>query len=249
MSGKRDLYSKRFGQVLLIDRDVAESEISALELSEGDHVLEIGPGTGVLTDIILGNSVNLTCVESDHRFVEALMGRYQEEVKAGKLRVVKGDFLDFQELNWDKIVGNVPYHISSQIIFRLPDFKFDKAVLMVQKDFADRMIATPGSSNYSRLSVNCAYWFEVHAILGVGRESFSPVPEVDSTVITIRKKSGVNPSEAKELDDTLKELFSKRRKKIGTVYRNCPDELRDKRPDQLTLEDFILLTKSRNLRT
>lgn len=250
MNTDEGLYNRRFGQVLLTNRQIAEFEVEALNLSPGENVIEIGPGKGALTEIILRHGVNITCIEPDHRFVEFISSRFKEYTENGKLNMVKGNFLE-QEIKGGgvKIIGNIPYHISSSIVFRLSEIEFDLAVLMVQKDFALRMIAEPGSAQYSRLSVNCAYWFDVELLKVVGKENFEPEPKVDSAVITLKRKEIESDVDPHELDIVLKTLFSKRRKKVGTVYKNCPSDFKDKRPEELTLHEFISLTKSLSFQT
>lgn len=243
---RRKLFSKRFGQVLLANPAIAEFEIHELDVFPGARVLEIGGGEGALTELLLERDVQLDCVEPDGRFAELLLSRFQRYSNAGMFNVIRKSFLDMQPGEYDRIIGNIPYHISSGIVFMLPEYRFHHAILMVQKDFAERMVAAPGEEEYSRLSVNCFFQFETRILKIVGRENFTPVPKVDSAVIKLTPKN-INPGVEKEvLDDLLVRLFSNRRKKVGTVVKECPEALKDKRPEELTPGDFISVAKSLN---
>lgn len=244
MSSPRKLFPKRFGQVLLKNHKIAEFEVEALKLSPGMSVLEIGPGEGFLTDHLLTKGIRLTCVEPDGKFVEFLESRFSSNVESGDLKILKENFLDLKAEAYDRIIGNIPYHISSKVVFRLWDFEFTSCVLMVQKDFAERMAAKPGTGQYSRLSVNCAFRYDVQLLRTVGKDNFNPVPKVDSAVVQISKKKESYEIKAEELDEVLVKLFSNRRKKIGSVIKNCPESLKDKRPEELSLEDFIAVSQS-----
>lgn len=246
MRTSRRLFPKRFGQVLLINTGIAEFEVRALDVYPGCRILEIGGGEGVLTELLLEKDVILDCVEPDGKFAQFLTERFQKYKEVGRFRVIKRSFLDMEPSKYDRIIGNIPYHISSEIIFKLSDYRFEKAILMVQKDFAERMVALPGDSNYSRLSVNCSYRFETRMLKTVDRSNFSPVPKVDSAVVQLspRKiKIGIDPV---LLDRVLVKLFSNRRKKVGTVIKECPENFKDKRPEELTLDEFISVAKSLN---
>lgn len=248
MRTDRRLFSKRFGQVLLKNVSIAEFEVRSLDVFPDCRVLEIGGGEGVLTELLLEKDVNLDCVEPDGRFVEFLSQRFSKYLEIGRLRIIKRSFLDIEPGKYDRIIGNIPYHISSDIIFSLSRFEFEHAVLMVQKDFAERMIALPGQEGYSRLSVNCSYRFDTKIVRIVSRDDFNPVPKVDSAVIILKPKRVELGIEPKLLDDILVKLFSNRRKMVGTVIKECPEGLKEKRPGELTLDDFISVAKSLNRR-
>lgn len=243
MTQGRKYYSKRFGQVMLRNPGIASFEVRLLDLTPGMSVLEIGGGQGILTGRILESGVNLVCVEPDGKFAESLRIRFREYVASGKLKVLKEDFLQMDSGEYDRIIGNIPYHISSQILFRLSDFTFTRCVLMVQREFAERMVAEPGSGVYGRLSVNCAFRFTVHIKRKVGKNNFTPVPEVDSAIVELTPRDIREDIDPEILDNVLVKLFSNRRKKVGTVIKECPDEFKDKRPEELSLDDFISVAR------
>lgn len=210
-------YSKRFGQVFLTDRNIAKLEASLLDLPAGSGILEIGPGEGMLTRYLLNNGYVVTAVESDHRFVESLQTDLKAEIDSGKLNVVKSDFLKYGPADFQGVTGNVPYHISSEILFHLDNFSFAIAVMMFQKEFARRMIAFPGSSDYSRLSVNVQLRYNVESVRVVPRSCFSPRPEVDSMIIRLKPLKRLDTKSLREADCVFRILFSNRRKKISSI--------------------------------
>jgi len=231
-------FPKKFGQVFLRDKNIAAKEIRLLAIKDGDDVLEIGPGDGILTDILLSYPVKLTAVEPDHRFYESLAIKYAEYIDTGKFRILKESFLDIQPANYSHIIGNIPYNISSQILFHLLDFNFESAVMMVQKEFALRLVAKPGTKDYSRLSVNAGLRSNIKIISSVNRQVFSPVPGVDSSIIEIRKKP--YDIDIKNFDAFLIKIFTMRRKKLSTIL-NYNGPFSEKRPGELTIDQLIMV--------
>ena len=231
-------FPKKFGQVFLRDKNIAAKEVRALSIADGDQILEIGPGDGILTDILLSYPVKLTAVEPDHRFYEALKIRYSELINSGKFIINKESFLDIPPARYNHIIGNIPYNISSQILFHLLDFDFDSAIMMVQKEFALRLIAKPGTKDYSRLTVNAGIRSDIKIISSVNRQVFSPVPAVDSSIIEIRKKTC--EVDIKKFDAFLIKIFTMRRKKLSTTLSyNGP--LSEKRPGDLTIDELLMV--------
>ncbi|HDJ99682.1 MAG TPA: methyltransferase domain-containing protein, partial [Firmicutes bacterium] len=141
---------RKLGQHLLIDRKIAEREVNYASISKEDVILEVGPGKGILTLILAERAKEVVAVEVDHRFVNFLKGIIPDNV-----RIIHGDILkiDLESINFNKVVANLPFSISSPFTFRLLDSSFSKAILIYQKHFAKRMVAKPGSKEYSRLSV------------------------------------------------------------------------------------------------
>jgi 16S rRNA (adenine1518-N6/adenine1519-N6)-dimethyltransferase len=177
---------KQLGQHLLIDRGALKKEAQLISC-DGKTVLEIGPGDGRLTrGVLVAGAAHITAVEKDRLMVSALNRQFHAN---RKVTVVHGDFLEFAPGAYDRIIGNIPYYISSQIIFRLLEFEFGYCILCVQKEFASRLLAKPGGRNYGRLSASAGHYFEIEKLLDVPRVSFAPIPRVDSTVIGLRKRN------------------------------------------------------------
>jgi len=198
----------RLSQNFLIDDRVAERQIKYAELNDRDIVLEIGPGNGVLTKKI-AKIAKVIAIEIDKKLAEKLEGLENVEVINGDAMEV-----DFSSLPFNKVVSNIPYHISSPLTFKLLENKFDFGILMYQKEFAERMVALPGNKKYSRLSVMTYYRANCTILEHVPRTAFFPVPKVDSCIIKIipiGKRFEVN----EELfEKVVSALFSHRRKKI-----------------------------------
>ncbi len=229
-------FGKKYGQVFLSDKNIAAKEIRELDIQEGEKILEIGPGHGILTETLLKNNIFLTAVEPDHRFFDELSERYSKNILDGKFKIVKDSFLNIENDHYDKIIGNIPYNLSSKIIFKILDFDFDMAVIMVQKEFAKRLVAKPGSKDYSRLTVNANVRSDVRLSFTVSRRSFFPPPDVDSAVVAIVKKK--YDIDIIEFDKFLIDMFSKRRKKISTIIKNYSGPLKDKRPYELNIKEL-----------
>lgn len=175
--------NKRLGQHFLNSPHILEFEAKAAGIS-GKSALEIGGGDGRLTERLLSkNPKSLTVIEKDPRWAGVLRERF-----GTRIRLVEGDFLDSGE-DADVIVGNIPYYISSPIIFSIAKKRASRALLMVQLEFAERMAAKPNSPEYGRLSVTSQLLFNVRLLKKVGKGAFSPPPEVDSAIILLEKKA------------------------------------------------------------
>ncbi len=235
MSGN---FSKKYGQVFLTDKNLAAKEVRLLGIEPGDTILEIGPGHGILTGILLEEPVNLTAIEPDHRFYESLKINYHGQILSGKFNIIKESFLDTEPSYFDHIIGNIPYNISSPILFKILDFTFKSSILMVQKEFARRLVARPGTKEYSRITINASVRSTINILFNVTRKVFSPIPDVDSAVISIRKKD-VNLDLA-GFDKFIAKIFSMRRKKLSTIL-NYNGPLSEKRPEELDLSQLLTL--------
>lgn len=235
----RTSFSKKFGQVFLHDRNIARQEVDLLDVRPGIRILEIGPGPGILTDIMLERGAIVTAIEPDHVQYENLAVRFSSQIEEGKLILIKDDFLKVNPLPYDRIIGNIPYNISSPILFRLFEYDFEKAVLMVQKEFAMRLVAKEGTPDYSRLTVNAQVRFNVQYIRTVPRTCFVPVPKVDSAVVKLEKKEFTESFPIEFLDSILTKLFSMRRKKIKNILPEVPEEFSGSRPEDLSIKEII----------
>lgn len=176
---------KRFGQNFLTSGHVVDRILAAADLSAEDRVVEIGPGLGALTDRMLAGGVHLLAIEIDDALAEQLSRR-----DAPRLTVETGDVL---ELDWPallveppyKLVANLPYNISSQVLFKILDHRrlFDRLVLMFQKEVGSRILAAPATRDYGILSVLMQTWYDVRRVVRVSPGSFFPPPKVESVVL------------------------------------------------------------------
>jgi 16S rRNA (adenine1518-N6/adenine1519-N6)-dimethyltransferase len=237
----------------LKDVDVAQKIVSALNLGNCNNVLEIGPGTGVLTQFVFPNKdINFKAIEIDTESVHFLRNKFKG------IQLIEGDFLEL-DLNtiFDGepfiVLGNFPYNISSQIFFHVLDHKqvVPQVVGMLQKEVAERFCSGPGNKEYGIISVLLQAYFDCKYLFTVDEHVFDPPPKVKSGVIRIERnnKEKLNCDE-KLFKQIVKQSFSMRRKTL----RNCLKSLNlpveyvssaffDKRAEVLSVEDFIRLTK------
>jgi 16S rRNA (adenine1518-N6/adenine1519-N6)-dimethyltransferase len=243
---------KYLGQHFLKDLEVARRIAESLELSVPTPVLEIGPGTGVLTHFLLQNpNIDLTAVELDSESVVYLHRHYPE------LKLIEADFLkmDLKTLFPDKfcVIGNFPYNISSQIFFKMLENRdrIPCLVGMIQKEVAERMAAKHGNKTYGILSVLMQAFYSIDYLFTVHEHVFDPPPKVKSAVIRLTRNE-VNELGCDEqlFKTVVKTAFNQRRKMMRNslnplVEKNHPmyaDVLFDKRPEQLDIAAFIELT-------
>jgi len=206
--------NKNLGQNYLIDKNKRDQIISFGNISKDDVVLEIGSGIGTLTIEIAKRAKKVISIEQDKRICEILAERLREE-KIDNVELINDDALkiDFPEFN--KIISNLPYQISSPITFKFLDYDFDLAVLMYQKEFAQRMNGKVGSKNYSRLSAMLYFKCSVEKLTDVSCESFIPKPKIDSSVVMLTpKEHDLTIEEFNNYSKFTKALFQHRNKKI-----------------------------------
>lgn len=205
-TSSRPRRKKSLGQCFLEDRNILRLEADLADPG-GRTILEIGAGDGRLTEIILSKSPKkLFAVEKDPHFASLLREKFH-----GKAEIIEGDFLEMKVPKVDVIVGNIPYYISSDIIFKLKDSDFSHAVLMVQKEFAQKMTANPGEKNYGRLSVTSQLSFNIKLERAVPKHLFRPVPEVHSAIITLSPTS-FKPDTFQE--DVIRSIFQHKNKTV-----------------------------------
>ena len=242
---------KYLGQHFLNDEGVAERIAGSIS---GDihNLLEVGPGMGVLTKYLVSNpNINFWAVELDFESVAYLRRHYPE------LQLVEGDFLkmDLRTLFQDSfaIIGNFPYNISSQILFRVYEQRdrVTEVVGMFQKEVAERVAAQPGSKVYGILSVLLSAFYNIEYLFTVNENLFTPPPKVKSAVIRLRRNS-VKSLECDEklFTQVVKTSFNQRRKTMRNALKPMdielgaiPDALMGKRAEQLSVADFVLITK------
>ncbi|WP_224335283.1 16S ribosomal RNA methyltransferase A [Haloprofundus halobius] len=225
--------------------------------TDTSHVLEIGGGPGALTDRLLGVADRVTVVERDPTFAAFLEREFREAIEAGELTVVEGDALEVELPEFTACVANLPYGVSSEIAFRLLPRK-RPMVLMFQKEFADRMVAEPGASEYGRLSVSTQHYADAELVEPVPPTAFSPPPAVDSAVVRLTPRDpDYEVDDERFFLDFVKAIFTQRRKTVRNGIRNtahisgladpdavvdaAPEELLRKRAGKVTPKEFAEL--------
>ena len=182
--------TKKLGQSFLTDSQIARRITEVASITEKDDVLEIGGGVGALTKWLAKKARRVFVVEIDKRLVQSLRSVLNEY---SNVEIIEGDALAIELPVTNKIVSNLPYSVSSEVTFRiLKTFKPDLAILMYQREFAQRLLAEPGSREYSRLTVDFRYLADVEHVMDVPADSFYPIPAVDSTVVRIAPRTAGN---------------------------------------------------------
>ncbi|MDP4207263.1 MAG: 16S rRNA (adenine(1518)-N(6)/adenine(1519)-N(6))-dimethyltransferase RsmA [Bacteroidota bacterium] len=243
---------KNLGQHFLKDQNIARKIVSSLRAEGIDHVLEIGPGMGVLTRYLLENETFTThVVEIDTESVDYLEINFPDL----KGRIISGDFL---QLNLSElfegsfaVIGNFPYNISSQIFFKILENRnrIPESVGMIQKEVAERIAAPPGSKTYGILSVLLQAFYKIEYLFTVSEHVFAPPPKVKSAVIRLtRNQTATLDCDEKLFFNVVKTAFNQRRKTLnnslkGLMKAHEPNEMLQKRPEQLSVKEFVELTK------
>ncbi len=204
---------KKLGQHYLIDDFKRKKIIDFGNLNKNDIVLEIGPGIGTLTLELAEKSKKVVAIEQDEVILKILKRRLEEE-SIDNVELLKGDALKINFPNFNKIISNLPYQISSPITFKFLEYDFDMAILMYQKEFAKRMTAKFGEKNYSRLSAMLYFKGEVELLDNVSSESFFPKPKIDSSIIKLTPKNDEKTRISESYSIICKALFQHKNKKI-----------------------------------
>ena len=213
---------KRFGQNFLTDKQVLSDIIDAIAPRQGETMVEIGPGLAAMTALLLKQLDHMHVVELDRDLVTRLEKAYPRE----RLTVHSGDALKFDfgaipvaEGQKLRVVGNLPYNISSPLLFHLADFAhlIEDQHFMLQKEVVERMVAEPGSKTYGRLSVMLQWRYDMSLMFIVPPTAFDPPPQVESAIVRMVPVKQQLPCDAKRLEAVVAKAFSQRRK----VIRNC----------------------------
>lgn len=247
---------KSFGQHFLVNEDIAERISNSLSLYGKSYtqVIEVGPGKGVLTKYLLAAKKNLFAVEADRDMVQFLHRNYPE--LADKL--IPGDFLKvplepFIKNEQFAIIGNFPYNISSQILFRMLEFRSQvpELVGMFQKEVGERVVSDPGSKVYGVISVLIQAYYKGEYLFTVSNQEFAPPPKVQSCVIRLtRRQQPLVEGNEKIFRQVVKTAFSQRRKMLRNTLKGLlaksnvlHEPLFQKRPEQLSVEEFVEIAK------
>ena len=198
---------KRLSQHFIRDQNLVDRMIDYADLKSSDTVLEIGPGKGIITRKI-AEKCKVIAVEKDPALVEHL--KLQE---IPSLKIVSGDILKAKLPRFNKIISNLPFSISGPVTFKLFERKWDSAILIYQKEFAQRFIAKPGSKNYSRLTLAVNYYCEPEILGKVSKSKFYPVPKVDAVVVRLTPKKPAFKTD-KKFWDLINKLFQHKKKTV-----------------------------------
>ncbi|WP_298474411.1 16S rRNA (adenine(1518)-N(6)/adenine(1519)-N(6))-dimethyltransferase RsmA [uncultured Maribacter sp.] len=254
---------KHLGQHFLKDETVAYDIANTLSLNGYKNVIEIGPGTGVLTKHLLAQEMNLVALDLDTESIEYLNTNFPLEhpelqQRKGTFKVVEADFLKYNiETLFGKeqfaITGNFPYNISTQIVFKMLELRDQVPQFsgMFQKEVAERICSKEGSKAYGILSVLTQTFYKAEYLFTVAPEVFNPPPKVQSGVILLTRKENLKlDCDVKLLYKVVKAAFNLRRKTLRNSLKSFAisdnlkeDVIFDKRPEQLAVADFITLTK------
>ena len=245
---------KRFGQNFLQDYGIIYSIVALINPGPDMHVIEIGPGLGALTIPLLRNLDQLDLLEIDRDLVA-----YWNLKNLNGLKVIEGDALQFNFLEWAKsrsnkkefckVVGNLPYNISSPLLFHLvlAASQIDEQIFMLQAEVVERMVAKAGSSDFSRLSVMLQARYDMELVLGVPPEAFEPKPKVNSAVVRMIPRKDFNLSDAQwhSLEQIVAAAFAQRRKMLRTNLQAFSERLNlteielKARAQDITVERYI----------
>ena len=245
---------KEVGQNFLIDPSAAKRIVDAAHINPDDKVLEIGCGAGSLTYFLGESNANIEAIDID----EGLLLKIQNDFKAkDNVNPHYGNAMEFDYSSYDVIVGNLPYYITSGIFEKvLLGFKQAKrCVFMVQKEAAERILAKAGTKEYSPLSILLYSVSKPKKEFNVGRNSFAPVPHVESTVISLEMKTGIDHAEIEKMHQLCNKLFLQRRKTVLNNLKAVLGEEKAKealakagvspmaRPEQIEVEKYLMLSR------
>lgn len=248
---------KRFGQHFLHDSQVIARLVAAIRPGRDQHIIEIGPGEGALTGPLLETGTRLTVIELDRDLAAVLPERlgFPE-----RLEVIQADVLNVDLASVVggpvRVVGNLPYNISTPIMFHL--FRWREVIsdihFMLQKEVVDRLVAEPGSKQYGRLSVMAAFHCRMEKLFSVSPGAFRPPPKVDSAIIRMRPKTLDDDLLARlpQLEETVRRAFGQRRKTLRNALKGVLDEEQiqaagidpSARAETVSLEGFVELARA-----
>ena len=231
---------KSWGQNFIIDDNTIKKIIRIIKPHKDEHIIEIGPGRGALTISLLKKVKKITALE-----IDPLLTEYLNKKNLSNLELYNIDFLKWEPdfKNTKRVIGNLPYYISSPIIFNLIENKcFSEIIIMVQKEVALRLIAKPNTKDYSRMSVVAQTFCNISYETDISKNIFLPKPKVDSSIVKLtKKKTNLN---IQDYSAFIKQCFISRRKKIKNnlkvmIDNKSLDFLGNKRPEDLSISEYI----------
>jgi len=245
---------KRFGQNFLHDQNIINKIISSFNPKTDQVILEIGPGMGALTEKLLAQLNHLYLVEIDKNLAQVLVEKYQKQITLFNYDILKFDLTNIKSDYAGKIriIGNLPYNISTPILFHL--FKFIELIsdmsFMLQLEVVDRMVAEPNTKAYGRLSVMTQFYCHVEKLFTIPNTAFRPMPKVKSAIVQLIPKPIDSNVNAQLLSEIVRDAFNQRRKTLTNSLKNFvnADLLKQlnidprARAENLSLEDYLAIT-------
>ena len=238
---------KKWGQNFLIDSNTVNKIVSSIDFTKNDRLLEIGPGKGAITKKLSENVKLLTAIEIDSNLSKML------KKDCGKnIEIINDDFLkiDLENIDANIIVGNLPYYITTPILFKIfqSKLKWEKGYFLMQKEVAERIVSLPNKKSYGRLTIMCQIFSNPKILFNISPNVFRPVPIVDSSFVEFTRNKKYEIIDYIRFENIIRKIFNKRRKKL----KNCIDEemqlnidskseLLEKRPENISIEEFIQL--------
>ena len=247
---------KRFAQHFLTDPGVVDEIVRSIRPSGNDIVVEIGPGLAAITAPLLADAGSMHAIELDRDLAAQLRQRFQDEPK---LTIHEADALrfDYSTLGEDlRVVGNLPYNISTPLLFHLLDYRAHIADMhfMLQKEVVARMAAPPGSKAYGRLGIMLGCYFDIEALFDVDRQAFDPPPDVTSAIVRLTPlpEGSYDVQDAAKLSRLVATAFSQRRKTIRNALRKVADEALlesvgidpSLRPEAIAIAEYVRLANT-----
>ena len=231
---------KALGQNFLVNEKIAQRIVDAAEITDDEDILEIGPGRGILTERLARMGKSLTAVEKDKWLYTVMKQRLRGE----NIKIIEGDIMKVDTPNIDVIVSNIPYSISSPLLFRLFESKWDRAIIMFQEEFANRLIATHGTKQYGRLTVMASMHVKCKKLFRVSRNMFLPQPKVHSVVVELKREIpdyGVKDLEV--FDKVVRAIFTHRRKTLKNALKTGFENLEIEKLPFMDLRGEVLKPK------
>ena len=237
---------KRFGQNFLVDEQVINQIVSTVSPEKNDTVIEIGPGKGALTFPLINHLEKIHVIEIDRDLISLLQKKNNKKISIHESDALVFNFDQFKQNI--RIVGNLPYNISSPLLFHLLNYRDNiiDMTFMLQKEVVDRIVATPGNKVFGRISVIMQAFFDTELMFVVPKESFNPQPKIESAILYLKTKSKPLVKNSKPLEEIVKIAFSQRRKTLKNCLKSVLDQSQtdidlSQRAEMLSVENFITL--------
>jgi len=237
---------KRFGQNFLVDEQVINQIVSTVSPKKNDTVIEIGPGKGALTFPLINHLKKIHVIEIDRDLISLLQKKNNKKISIHESDALVFNFDQFKQNI--RIVGNLPYNISSPLLFHLLNYRENiiDMTFMLQKEVVDRIVAPPGSKVYGRISVIMQAFFDTELMFVVPKESFNPQPKIESAILYLKTKSKPLVQNSKPLEEIVKIAFSQRRKTLKNCLKSVLNQSQtdidlSQRAEMLSVENYVTL--------